>query len=194
MANCYNLDGIIVTLNKELDQLKCELEAWQAVTFPTKKDGKPYSVMGKNFSGASYVADNYAVQPGEYKIQVCFRTTYCGYQIADINCYEMVRYIKDEKKKQKPGNILPKIDYLEQIYKYDLEDIKDAITSRIKGLQDRIDSLENQIRNAEHAFETFRAEYNKALENLRTNCNVGADEWNKYGNSLYYAIRDTVQR
>lgn len=45
MASYYNLDGIITELKKRNAEDRAKLEAWEAVTFPTKKDGKPFARM-----------------------------------------------------------------------------------------------------------------------------------------------------
>lgn len=45
MSNYYNLEGIKTELNKRLSYEKSILQAWENVTFPTKKDGTPFKVI-----------------------------------------------------------------------------------------------------------------------------------------------------
>ncbi len=52
MANCYNLDGVKTYLAKTLDEKETLLAAWKAVTLNTKKDGKPFANLAKNFNNA----------------------------------------------------------------------------------------------------------------------------------------------
>lgn len=134
---CYNLDGIITELQKSIATKKALLEAWEAVTFPTKKNGEPFANMSKNISGAKYSADNTAIQPGEMVLTV---TTWekemgCGYVSDEIKAYNLVKYMTDGKPEAKPQNIQPKITMLEQVYTYDLEDIKEAVAARIEELK-----------------------------------------------------------
>ena len=64
----YNVDDIKTNMKKDLAKAKAFCAAWQAVTFPTKKDGKPFSNMSKNISGAKYTMEQYAMQDGEYEL------------------------------------------------------------------------------------------------------------------------------
>ena len=75
---------------------------------------------------------------------------------------------------------------LEQVYVYDLEDIKEEIQKTINRHKENIVSLEKQIDQAEKAYNNFVADYKKAIENLVETC--GAND-----NSLFYAVRDTVK-
>lgn len=54
MANYYNLDGVKKNIEKEIEANEKLLEVWEKVTFPIKKDGKPFATMSKNISGATY--------------------------------------------------------------------------------------------------------------------------------------------
>ena len=46
MSSYYNLDGIKTELNKRIAVEEFYLKQWEAVTFPTKKDGTPFANMG----------------------------------------------------------------------------------------------------------------------------------------------------
>lgn len=186
MSNYYNLDGIKTELNKRLSYEKSILKAWENVTFPTKKDGTPFKVMSKNFDGAKLYLDNFAWHDYEKRLKVNTFDDLNGYISEDINCYNQVKYISDKSKLEKVSNIMPKEPMLEQIYVYDLEDIKEEIQKTINRHKENIVSLEKQIDQAEKAYNNFVADYKKAIENLVETC--GAND-----NSLFYAVRDTVK-
>lgn len=186
MSNYYNLDGIKTELNKRLSYEKSILKAWENVTFPTKKDGTPFKVMSKNFDGAKLYLDNFAWRDYEKRLKVNIFDDLNGYISEDINCYNQVKYISDKSKLEKVSNIMPKEPMLEQVYVYDLEDIKEEIQKTINRHKENIVSLEKQIDQAEKAYNDFVADYKKAIENLVETC--GAND-----NSLFYAVRDTVK-
>lgn len=186
MSNYYNLDGIKTELNKRLSYNKTILKAWEDVTFPTKKDGTPFKNMSKNFDGAKMYTDSLAWHDYEKKLKVGAWDDENGYISEDIDCYNLVKYITDKSMLEKTENIMPKEPLLEQIYVYDLDDIKKAISNKIEWHKNNIISLENQIVKTEKAYKTFVESYKKAIKELETNC--GADD-----NSLFYAVRDTVK-
>ena len=186
MSNYYNLEGIKTELNKRLSYEKSILKAWENVTFPTKKDGTPFKVMSKNFDGAKLYLDNFAWHDYEKRLKVNTFDDLNGYISEDINCYNQVKYISDKSKLEKVSNIMPKEPMLEQVYVYDLDDIKEDIKKTINRHKENIMSLEKQIVQAEKAYNDFVADYKKAIENLIETC--GAND-----NSLFYAVRDTVK-
>lgn len=165
MANYYNLDGIITELKKRNAEDRVKLEAWEAVTFPTKKDGKPFARMQQNISGATYGLENYSLQPGNMRLHVTAWGKDVGYVADDIDCYCPVKYLK-EPFRSKTQNFQPKAPMLEQIYKFDLDDIKIAVEERKKQLRGYIATREKQITAAPAALKNFRNAYGKALEAL----------------------------
>lgn len=186
--NAYNLDGIKAEIRKQIEDNKALLEAWEKVTFPTKKDGSPFKVMSKNISGASYFTESTALQAGECKLRVCASSSASGYISDEINAYELACYIKDDAKKAKPQNLQPKQQYLAQLYTYDLDDIKTAVSARIEYLKRCAAQLEAQADKAEAVYVAFRDAYGAALATL-------AKESGKAENStLYHMVLDTVSR
>lgn len=188
MANLYNLDGIVTELKKLNAQDRAILAAWEAVTYPTKKDGKPFARMAQNISGAKYAAEAYTMQPGEMKVSV---TTWgadygVGYVSDDLHAYTTADRMTDAQQ-SKPGNLLPKVPCLKQIYLFDLDDIKAAIAARCDQLRERIAIRENQIKQAAEVYNAFKRAYSAAMDQLAamTGKGTGSD-------TLYYAIRDTV--
>lgn len=185
MSNYYNLDGIKTELNKRLSYEKSILQAWENVTFPTKKDGTPFKVMSKNFDGAKMYHDDIAWHDYEKKLEVGAFDDLNGYIDESISCYEMVKYITDKSMLEKTENIMPKEPMLEQVYVYDLNDIKNEIAKTIKRHKENIVSLEKQINRAEKTYNDFVEAYRKAIQELEEN--AGKET------SLFYAVRDTVK-
>lgn len=187
MSEYYNLDAIKTGIEKDIAINTAKLESWKKVSFPTKKDGKPFAVMSKNISGARYNLESYAMQPGEYELSV---TTFCnaaGYISDTIKAHELVRYLKDESMKAKTENYQPKQTYLEQVYTFDLEDIKKAVADHIAYLESYISDLKAQKASADKVFHNFRKAYESAMKQLETDCKEFSH------NDLFYAVMDCVK-
>lgn len=187
MANYYDLDGIITELKKRNAEDRVKLEAWEAVTFQTKKDGKPFARMQQNISGATYEKEPYALQPCNVRLHVsaCDKENGVGYVADDIRCYGLVKYLK-EPFRSKTQNYQPKESTFDQVYKFDLEDIKLAVEERKKQLRGYIATREKQIAAAPTALKHFRDAYTKALEAL------AEDTGKAESATLYNMICDTV--
>lgn len=194
MSSFYNLDGIKTELNKRIDRNNALLKAWEKVTFPTKKDGSPFKVMSKNINGANYGKYDYAMQQGKMVLTIYAYSNLSGYISDEIQCYELVKYLKDENKKEKINNYMPKQSYLEQIYLYDLEDIKKAVSNKITYLKDRIKSLNKQIEIVDECYKCFLEKYDLIVKELSNNCSVVIDPgFSNNKNDIYYMILDTVK-
>ena len=186
MANFYNLDEIKTALKKDLGKKESLLEAWQAVTFPTKKDGKPFATLSKNISGARLTNNSFSLRSTiEKKLMI---TTFDsiggnGYVSDDINCY---KYLTDctEEQKAKTQNHAPHESMLVDLYLYDIEDIKEAVNARIEQLKEQIKELEKEIEAAETAYNTFLQSYRDAIKTLEKTAGKNT--------SLFYAIKDTI--
>jgi len=187
MKNYYNLDGIKTQLSINIRATRARLEAWEAVTFPTRKDGSPFKILSKNIEGATIYTEAYAMQPGENKLRVTTWADGSGYISSEIDIYNLVRYLKDEKKIAKTENYMPKLTYLEQVYRYDLEDIKEAVAQKIENLRAELAALENALTLSDTAFTTFRNAYGAALAQLEK------DTAKEQNSTLYYMILETVK-
>ena len=186
------INDIKKNLEKEMDNATAFLAAWSAVTFPTKKDGKPFANMSKNINGAKYTLDAYAMQPGEYRLTVYTQNNLSGYIHDEICCYNLVKYLRDADKIKKTYNYMPKLSMLEQVYKYDIDDIKKAVADRIKYHEKRIQSLNEQLSRVEKAYNEFDAAYGKILDKLQEACNTNDISYSNGRNDLFYAIKDAV--
>jgi hypothetical protein len=81
---------------------------------------------------------------------------------------------------------MPKQQYLNQVYKYDLDDIKKAVADRIAYCESYVADLKKQIDAAQRIFDNFRAAYDAAIRGLEDD--TAAFEHK----DLMYAVKDCV--
>jgi hypothetical protein len=182
----YTLDEIRTNIHKDIAVNKAYAEAWKKVTYPTKKDGTPFANMSKNIAGAKYSPVSYAMQQGEYELTVFTQTFAAGYIHDSINVYELVRYLKDESMIAKTENYMPKQSYFEQVYRFDLEDIKKAVANRIEYLESYVADLEKQLAKLDTVYANFRNAFDAAIKSLQE------DTKGFSHNDIYYAVKDPV--
>ena len=188
MSDYYDLNDIKNAISNDIEKHEAILKAWENVTFPTKKDGSAFKQMQKNISGATYYMESWATQPGEYRIRVNAHCNCAGYITDEIDAHVLVKYLKDENKKAKTQNYMQKISYLEQVYMFDIEDIKEAIKNRIEYHKNTIEAHKKQLEVASAAYKTFAEQFKKAVVELETTTNK------KENSTLYHAIFDTVTK
>ena len=189
MSNCYNLDGIKTNLKIEIEEREAMLKAWENVTFPTKKNGEPFAVMSKNINGATYKTKENAFNSSKTELKIVANTNH-KWITDSINCYALVRYLKDERKIVKTENHIPKEPCWEQIYKYDLEDIKYAIKERIEYLKENINSLKKQLEIAEKAYMAFRKAYEDAMAVLDSATETKKGEYSYLKSNILDTIKN----
>lgn len=188
MSNYYNLDAIRESLKKDISINRSFVEAWKKVSFPTKKDGTQFKSMSKNIVGARYDAKPYMLGHGQFELTVTAFSNPGGYNSDSINCYELVKYLKDDSMKAKTQNYQPKEMYLEQVYTFDLEDIKKAVSERISYLESYISDLKKQLESVDAIFYNFRNAFDAAIKTLEH------DTKNFQHKNTYYAVRDCVMQ
>lgn len=189
MSNYYNLDGIKTALKKEIEEKEAILKAWESVTFPTKKDGKPFAIMSKNINGATYKVGEYALTSDNVELKVVANNNY-KWTTDSIDCYTLVKYLRDKNKIEKTENYMPKQPCLEQIYKYDLEDIKEAVNNRIEFLKENVKSLKRQLEIADNAYTVFRKAYKEAMTVLDDVTETKKDEYSFLKSSILDTIKN----
>lgn len=183
----YNLGAIQENLKKYIAINTAYLDAWRKVSFPTKKDGKPFASLGKNIDGAKLERASYATQPYKNKLTICTFCNEAGYISDSLQCYELVRYLKDDAMIAKTENYMPIQGFLEQVYAFDLEDIKKEVAKRIAFLEGYIADLEKQLAKSKVVFDAFRGAYDLAVKTLQAETNEFAHK------ELYYAVLDTIK-
>lgn len=172
MENYYNLDGIKTHLRKELANAEALTKAWAAVTFPTKKDGKPFANMGKNIEGASYKTEawNEKYHPERKTLTVCTFSPSSGY-IHDTLCCWGWRGERNEIE-----------------YTFDLDEIKKAVADKVESFTKRAESLRKQIDDAEQVFTELRklyADFRSRAEEIQKGYDTP---------TLYYAVLGTIEK
>lgn len=187
----YNTEELVKAIEKELDRDTAILAAWRAVTYPTKKDGSQFAVLSKNIAGATVEQWRCATQPGENVVTVYTHTAANGYIHDTVYAYCLIKDIKDgdPKKEKISKNACPKITYLEQVYTYDTDDIKNAIDTRIAYLEKTIKDKRKQIKAAQKAFETFKKDYQAIRERLEKN-----SVFENNNRTLFSMILNSVQK
>ena len=189
MANFYNLDGIKTALKKEIEEKEAILKAWENVTFPTKKNGEPFAVMSKNINGATYKKADYGLSANNVELKVVANNNH-KWTTDSIDCYTLVRYLKDKSKIAKTENYMPKELCLEQVYKFDLEDIKEAVNNRIEYLKGYVESLKKQLEIADKAYAGFRKVYEDAMAVLDNVTETKKDEYSFLKSSILDTIKN----
>lgn len=189
MANCYNLDGIKTSLKIEIEEREAILKAWENVTFPTKKNGEPFAVMSKNINGATYKKADYGLSANNVKLKVVANNNH-KWTTDSIDCYTLVRYLKDKSKIAKTENYMSKEPCLEQVYKFDLEDIKEAVNNRIEYLKGYVESLKKQLEIADKAYADFRKVYEDAMAVLDNVTETKKDEYSFLKSSILDTIKN----
>lgn len=187
MSEYYDLNEIKEGLKKKIAVDNAFLEAWQKVTFPTKKDGKPFAVLSRNIEGATMSEMHFSLQKGENDLTVYTYSRGAGYVSDSIHMYDFVEYLTDKNKIAKKENYQPKQPFLNQVYTFDLEDIKNAVNERIEYFKNHIIELEKQLENADRVYYAFRDAYDKAIKTLQ-------NETSEYSSRfLYHAVLDCVK-
>lgn len=189
MASCYNLDGIKTKLKNEIEEREAILKAWENVTFPTKKNGEPFAVMSKNINGATYKKTDYGLSANNVELKVVANNNH-KWITDSIDCYTLVRYLKDKSKIAKTENYMLKELYLEQVYKFDLEDIKEAVNNRIKFLKENIESLKKQLEIADKAYIAFRKAYEDAMNVLDNVTETKKDEYSFLKSNILETVKE----
>lgn len=188
MSEFYDLGAIQESLKNDIAINTAYLDAWCKVSFPTKKDGKPFAILSKNIDGATLSSVSYAMHAGENELTVYTFCNAAGYVHDSISCYELVKYLKDETMLAKTENYQPKITYLEQVYTFDLDDIKQAVCNRIEYLKEYVSDLAKQLEKSKKVFDAFRAAYDSAVKTLQAETSEFAHK------DLYCDVFDTIKK
>ena len=152
-----------------LVQYKALKKAWEAVTFPTKKDGTPFKNLSKNFSGARYYIGAYSITDCNYMLDVYTSVNYenagTKYISDSIYCSENLKYMKSPIN---PDNIRKQGACVEDQYLYDLNEIKDIlIPNRIKYYADKIHKLEAELKD----FDAIAVSVDETIQRLKNDNN-----------------------
>lgn len=137
-----SLNSIKRDLKDYIEENKARLEAWENVTYLTKKDGTPFKSMSKNFTNATY------------KRKESFR----GYILEVDTKFTKNQYFRnyiDCGNKDNPNT---------------LEEIKQKVSKEIESKKRFIKSLEKRLEIIDYAYEEFSKSYDDIRENLKELC------------------------
>ena len=187
----YSTEELVKGIEKELARNTAILNAWKAVTYPTKKDGTPFNTLSKNIAGARIYRPGHCLLSGQNVVEVCLNVPGQGWITDDVYAYAMVEDLKDtDPRKAKTQNFMTKESpWLKQVYQYDVDDIKQAIQVKIEYLEMTISDKKKQIKAAKKAFETFKKDYETIRARLEKN--TVFENGNK---TLFYMILQSVQK
>ena len=182
----FDLGNIRGRLESNLRYAKEVERIWKEVTFPTKKDGTPFANMSRNFRGAHYERDPYSIS----SYPVYLLKVYGHGGVSDyISCNVPVKYMNDAEMLAKTQNYLPKERYVEQLYNFDIDDIKAAVKERIERAERDVEELERDFELCEEGYDMFSCAYDKACLELKK---MMLDGKKSSTSQAYYDIIRTV--
>ena len=127
----YKLNNIIQELKTKKADLQAILEAWEAVTVPTKKDGAAFAVLSKNINGAHITTEQFNCKGIEDDLEVYASRGYkiiTDYSESKIHLYctlepatKNERFLTDTDKKNraraeaKPQNVRKRGAYIKML-------------------------------------------------------------------------------
>ena len=187
MSNYYNLDGVKTYLAKTLDEKETLLAAWKAVTFNTKKDGKPFANLAKNFNNARIGRESYDTMGYERRIYVYGISKRGGYVNDDLRLWENAEYLKDKEMLTKTENIIDLGGYWARQYVYDMDDIKKVIAARIEYLEKYCEELRKSLEKVDTVYHNFKIAYERAMKTLEN------DTKEFESKTMFYAVLETIK-
>ena len=140
-----SLNSIKRDLKDYIEENKALLEAWERVTYLTKKDGTPFKSMSKNFNNAIY------------KRKESFR----GY-ILEVD----TKFTPNHRR----SYFRNYIDCCNKDNPNTLEEIKQKVSKEIESKKRFIKSLEKRLEIIDYAYEEFSKSYDDIRENLKELC------------------------
>lgn len=163
----YQVENLKKEKEKNLAKYIALKNAWENVTFLTKKDGTPFKNLAKNFHGAKYYIGAYSITDCNYMLDVYTSVNYKNggteYISDSIYCSETLRYMKNPIN---PDNIRKQGAYVEDQYLYDLNEIKNIlIPKRIEYYVNEIHKLEVELQN----FDAVAVDVDETIQRLKNN-------------------------
>ena len=163
--NIYNIKDIEKDILRSLNQLKGSLKAWESVTYNTKKDGKPFKVLSKNFNGLYWGNDVW----GHLNSVYVFGGTYSNRDDIYFSFYGI------------------------DLENATVDQIKNAINERKKQLEDDIEDYETQLLNVEKYFNKIDEELKHLKELFNDPALMNPRYDFPSCNSLAYRLKDYIK-
>ena len=154
-GSCLNL--IKEKLRKEREKARVLAEAWEKVSYEVKKDGTPYKDMRKTISGASYRRIPYSCDPYYNELYVHAWGSY-GNVEDSINVFSTDR--SEISRRRDAENVH------ENIYIFDLGDIRRAVAERAEYWSCRAESLQKELEIADSAWEKYSRKLQDVIDSM----------------------------
>lgn len=170
----YNLSDIIENLKDEKENYEKKLQAWKNFKIVTKKDGNPFSVLSKNFEGASIGKYSIVEDSDHPYLTVNYQTDRTGYNSDHIQIFHFLDElpVSDERRKEyKP-------QFMRQTVTMTYDEIVTTVKDYIENLKSQIKDYERQISIAETTYSNYMNKVTEAKNELLKAC--GEED------SLYY--------
>lgn len=162
----HRLDKIKKDLNSYIRDYEAQIKALENVEIVTKKDGKPFKNLDRNFANAK-------VRPG---IISGFMTLYVGYinqnyDYVTVDLYkslsdEEYKEISDNKDKYK-GKLIAKDGIFNPIYEYSIEEIPELIDKEIEQFKERLEKYKKELELIEEKEEEIIEKFGEFDEYLK---------------------------
>ena len=176
--NVCKIEDIKKLLEKRLKNTVEELDAWRRVERVKTKKGEDFAILSKNFNNC-YFSDLF--HDNEHPIV----KIYVGYQESTIDIYGYLDELpeNDERKKDYIKS------FIRQKYKYNTDEIENAIKDKIEHLKNREKSFKNQLKNVDKCVKKINKKINELKEILKSeDLKEGY-----YQNTLGYALIDFIK-
>lgn len=167
------LNEITMELENRIAEHKALMDAWSKVEKVTKKDGKEFALLSKNFKNVVVRNKDYSIQSNAKELKVyCYYTRKeknyeCNqftYDTMDVN--EIVRY--SSRGKEIDESRIIKEPYIEPYYIKNVSEIWEDIQNEIQYHKDRITSLEEQLKITEEKYNAITDKMNEIQDILNT--------------------------
>ena len=184
----YNLSDIIENLKDEKEDYEKKLQAWKNFKIVTKKDGTPFSVLSKNFEGAS-IGKYYVVEDSMHPyLTVNYQTDRTGYNRDHIQIFHFLDELPESDERRKEY----KPQFMRQTVTKSFDEIREAVDNYMDELEKNIESYNEQLEKASTAYENYAKAIKEARKQLRIDCGLSENE--TYGNTLYYSVKELLNK
>lgn len=157
-----NHEDTVTKINTRLISLRYELQAWQKVTFNTKKDGTPFQHLKKCFNNADYGFSPYDDRHERPRLKVSW-DGYNGWEYSEINCYHY--------------------EYGKPIESMTFEEIKAEIEKQIANVKKGIQHCEDALKVVQNDLKAIDDEISKLRE-------IMSKYYHTEEMTYYYALDD----
>lgn len=151
-------------LERDINMAKFEKKLWEGVKLLKKKDGTDFAVRSKSFENASWCYESYSDEWHPI-LKVSGRDDKVGYQNFQLYCYIYADELKkDDPRKEKAHKTAP---YVRDTYVYSNEEVMEMIANCIQSLDNRIKSLEKEVKISKKIYDGCIEELKKIGKKIK---------------------------